>query len=116
VRQSQQKVSAFMLKKLSFALFITLAFSARAAAQEVEVDRYQITARVDAAASAVDARATLTISNLGQSPKSRLYFRLTTMARPRRSRLPMIAAPRRSIKSFSRSTRPSPPAQPRASS
>lgn len=70
-----------MLKKFSIALFMALVFTASASAQEVEVDRYQITARIDTAASAVDARATLMISNLSQSPKSKLYFRLTKMAK-----------------------------------
>jgi tetratricopeptide (TPR) repeat protein len=70
-----------MLKKFSIALFMALALAASAAAQEVEVDRYQITARIDTAASAMDARATLTVSNLSQSPKSKLYFRLTKLAK-----------------------------------
>lgn len=70
-----------MLKRFLFALFIALAFATRATAQEVEVERYQITARVDAAASAIDARATLNIANLGQSPKAKLYFRLTKLAK-----------------------------------
>lgn len=70
-----------MLKKFSIAIFMALVFAASASAQEVEVDRYQITARIDTAASAVDARATLTVSNLSQSPKSKLYLRLTKMAK-----------------------------------
>ncbi|HXG91582.1 MAG TPA: tetratricopeptide repeat protein [Blastocatellia bacterium] len=70
-----------MLKKFSLALFIALVFTISAAAQETEVDRYQITARIDPAASAVDARASLAISNLSQSSKSRLYFRLTKLAK-----------------------------------
>ncbi|MCI0491052.1 MAG: hypothetical protein L0229_31055 [Blastocatellia bacterium] len=70
-----------MFKKLLFASFLALAFHISAAAQEVEVDRYNITARIDLAASALDARASVTISNLGQSPKSALYFRLTKIAK-----------------------------------
>ncbi|MGA9767889.1 MAG: tetratricopeptide repeat protein [Blastocatellia bacterium] len=75
-----------MFKKFSIAhfmatLFILLVLTVGAAAQEVEVDRYQITARIDTAASAVDARATLTISNLSQSPKSKVYLRLTKLAK-----------------------------------
>lgn len=70
-----------MLKKISLAVFIALISAAQASAQEVEVDRYQITARIDTAASAVDARAALTVSNLGQSPKSKLYLRLTKLAK-----------------------------------
>jgi hypothetical protein len=70
-----------MLKKLSSALFITAVFAITAAAQEVEVDRYNINARIDPAASAVDVRAALSITNLGQSPKSKLFFRLTKLAK-----------------------------------
>jgi tetratricopeptide (TPR) repeat protein len=70
-----------MLKRSFPALFIVLAFAAVAAAQEVEVDRYNINARIDTAASAVDARAALSISNLGQSPKAKIYFRLTKLAK-----------------------------------
>jgi tetratricopeptide (TPR) repeat protein len=70
-----------MLKKLFSALFITAVLYGGAAAQEVEVDRYNINARLDAAASAVDVRAALNITNLGQSSKSRLYFRLTKLAK-----------------------------------
>jgi hypothetical protein len=70
-----------MLKKFLSAVFIALCCVTTAAAQEVEVDRYNITARIDTAASAVDARASLTVSNLSQSPKSRLYFRLTKLAK-----------------------------------
>lgn len=70
-----------MLKKFSFALFIALASAISAAAQDIEVDRYNVTARIDAAASAVDVRASLNISNLSQSSKSRLYFRVTKLAK-----------------------------------
>ncbi len=75
-----------MFKKFSIAifmapLFMALVLATSASAQEVEVDRYQITARIDASASAVDVRATLTVSNLSQSPKSKLYLRLTKLAK-----------------------------------
>src|SRR5690349_16441222 len=70
-----------MLKKSFFVFAIGLLLAAAAAAQEVEVDRYQITARIDTAASAADCRATLSVVNLGQSPKTKLYFRLTKMAK-----------------------------------
>jgi hypothetical protein len=76
-----QKVSVLMLKKFSLALLIALVSSAAASAQDIEVDRYQIAARIDAAASAVDARATLAVSNLSQSPKPKLYLRLTKLAK-----------------------------------
>jgi hypothetical protein len=70
-----------MFKKLITALFIALFFTSGAMAQEVEVDRYNINARIDAGASSVDVRAAVTISNLSQAPKSRLYFRLTRLAK-----------------------------------
>jgi hypothetical protein len=70
-----------MLKSFFSALFVVFAFSLSASAQEVEVDRYNINARIDTAASAVDARAALSISNLGQSPKAKFYLRLTKLAK-----------------------------------
>jgi len=70
-----------MHKKLTTAFLILVAAAIGAAAQEVEVDRYNINARVDPAASAADVRATLTISNLAQSPKLKLYLRLNKLAK-----------------------------------
>jgi len=70
-----------MLKKFFSALFITTVFAITATAQEVEVDRYNINARIDAGASAVDVRASLSVTNLGQSPKPKLFFRLTKLAK-----------------------------------
>ena len=70
-----------MLKKFVSVLFVVAVLAINVAAQEVEVDRYNINARIDAAASAVDVRASLAISNLGQSPKPKLYLRLTRLAK-----------------------------------
>ncbi|MBI3652491.1 MAG: hypothetical protein HY231_15835 [Acidobacteria bacterium] len=70
-----------MLKKFSLALFITLLCAIGAAAQEIEVNRYTINARVDATANAIEVRATLDLSNLSQAPKPKLYFRLTKLAK-----------------------------------
>jgi hypothetical protein len=70
-----------MLKKFSFALLITLLCALGAAAQEVEVNRYNVNARVDAAAGALDVRASLEVANLSQTPKPKLYFRLTKLAK-----------------------------------
>ena len=70
-----------MLKRLVSVLFIILALALAASAQEVEVDRYNINARIDTAASAVDARAALSITNLGQSPKAKIYLKLTKLAK-----------------------------------
>src|SRR2546423_2941553 len=76
-----RKVSVAMLKTFSFALIVGLLLAVNAAAQEVEVDRYQIGVRLDPAASAADCRASIQIINLGQSPKTRLFFRLTKLAK-----------------------------------
>ncbi|HVG20336.1 MAG TPA: tetratricopeptide repeat protein [Blastocatellia bacterium] len=70
-----------MLKRSLSALSIAFIFATGAAAQEVEVDRYNVTARIDAAASALDSRASLALSNQSQSPKPKLYFRLTKLAK-----------------------------------
>ena len=70
-----------MLKKFSFAFIVGLLLAVTAAAQEVEVDRYQINVRLDPAASAADCRAAITVVNLGQSPKTRLFFRLSKLAK-----------------------------------
>src|SRR6266508_4441803 len=70
-----------MLKRILPALIVVAALGYSAAAQEVEVDRYNINARIDPTSSAVDVRADLSISNLGQSPKPKLYLRLTRLAK-----------------------------------
>ena len=70
-----------MLKRILPVLFFVAVSAMSAAAQEVEVDRYAINARIDTAASAVDLRVTLSISNLAQSPKAKLYFRLAKLAK-----------------------------------
>src|SRR5262245_16694159 len=75
------KVLLVMLRKSILFLLVVLFSSLAVNAQEVEVDRYSITARVDAAANAVDVRAALTLSNLSQAPKSRLYLRLAKLAK-----------------------------------
>lgn len=70
-----------MLKRSVSVLFLTLMLCLCAAAQEVEVDRFNITVRIDTAASAADVRAALSISNIAQSPKPKLYLRLTKLAK-----------------------------------
>ncbi|HET8674396.1 MAG TPA: tetratricopeptide repeat protein [Blastocatellia bacterium] len=70
-----------MFKRFIFALFIALSFTAGASAQEVDVDRYDITVNLDPATSALDARAAITVSNLSQTPKPKLYLRLTKLAK-----------------------------------
>ena len=46
-----------MLKRILTVLLFVAVFAITVAAQEVEVDRYNINAKIDAAASAVDVRA-----------------------------------------------------------
>jgi tetratricopeptide (TPR) repeat protein len=76
-----RKVVLSMPKRLLPVLFLLLGVAASAAAQDIEVDRYDISANIDLGASALDARAALEISNLGSSAKDRLYFRLTKLAK-----------------------------------
>ena len=70
-----------MYKKLLAALFLGFVLAGAVSAQDIEVDRYNITAKVDLAGSAIDARASLEISNVGSSPKDRLYLKLTKLAK-----------------------------------
>ena len=73
-------------------LFVLIAASL-AVAQEVEVDRYSVNARIDATASAVDVRAGLAVANLGQSPKSKIYLRLNKQAKVSACTFNGVAAP-----------------------
>jgi len=70
-----------MLKRFTTGLLILIAAAINAAAQEVDVDRYNITARIDVAASAADVRAVINVSNLAQASKPKLYLRLTKLAK-----------------------------------
>ncbi|HWP45195.1 MAG TPA: hypothetical protein VNO14_18275, partial [Blastocatellia bacterium] len=70
-----------MLKSSLSALLVVLAVAVCASAQDVEVDRFTVSASIDPAQSALDARASIAITNLGQSPKSRIYLRLTRLAK-----------------------------------
>jgi hypothetical protein len=70
-----------MLKRFLYSFSIALFLAIGATAQEIEVDRYSVTARIDTAASAVDSRVSLALSNLSQSPKPKLYFRLNKLAK-----------------------------------
>ncbi len=70
-----------MLKRFLFALFIAFIYAGGAAAQEVEADRYDIAVNLDPAASAFEARAALTVSNLSQAAKPKIYLRLTKLAK-----------------------------------
>ncbi len=69
-----------MFKKLSFALFFLLTCAFTAAAQEVEIDRYTITARVDPA-GVLEVRASLAVTNLSQTARPKLFFRLSRQAK-----------------------------------
>jgi Flp pilus assembly protein TadD len=70
-----------MFKKIFPALSIALALACAASAQETEIDRYTVNARIDLAASALDVRAVLSVSNLSASPKTRLFLRLAKLAK-----------------------------------
>lgn len=70
-----------MIKKLFIAHALVFFAAALASAQELEVDRYNISARIDLAASAMDVRAQLAVSNLSQSSKPKLYLRLAKLAK-----------------------------------
>ena len=70
-----------MAKRFLTAILFVLASVAVAVGQEVEVDRYGINARIDPAASSVEVRAALTVTNLGQAPKPRFYLRLNKQAK-----------------------------------
>lgn len=69
------------MRKFLFSLLFTLFCVITTAAQDTEIDRYNINVRVDTAASAMDIRATLTIVNLSEAPKSRIFLRLTKSAK-----------------------------------
>src|SRR5262249_30990227 len=81
MKSETSKVLVLMFKKLSFALCLFVLCATPAAAQDTEIDRYTINARVDPAASAVDVKATVAVSNLSQSPKPKLFFQLTRLAK-----------------------------------
>ena len=70
-----------MLKKMPSVILVTLCMFVAAAAQEVEVDRYNISVRIDPQMTAIDVRAGLAISNLSQAPKPKLFFRLNKFAK-----------------------------------
>jgi len=70
-----------MQKKLLTALLFVFAAAISASAQEIEVNRYQVSAKIDVAASAIDVHASLNITNLGASAKPKLYFRIAKLAK-----------------------------------
>jgi hypothetical protein len=70
-----------MFKRFTTLLVILFAAAIVAAAQDVEVDRYNVNARIDVAAGAADVRAAIGISNLSKTPKPKLYLRLTKLAK-----------------------------------
>src|SRR3984885_15579698 len=70
-----------MIKSLLLSVSISFVLSGAVFAQEVDVDRYSITARIDLTAGAVDSQATLELSNPTDSAKPKLYFRLTRLGK-----------------------------------
>ncbi|HKV41348.1 MAG TPA: tetratricopeptide repeat protein, partial [Blastocatellia bacterium] len=69
-----------MLRNLSISLFVAMSLSGLALAQEVDVDRYNINAHIDAAAGSMEAQATLSLSNPASTSKSVIYLRLSKKA------------------------------------
>jgi len=70
-----------MIKSLLLSVSISFVLSGAVFAQEVDVDRYSITARIDLTAGAVDSQATLELSNPTDCAKPKLYFRLTRLGK-----------------------------------
>ena len=70
-----------MLRKTVCSLLFVIAIASVAAAQEVEVEKYNVNVRVDVTQNALDVRAAVTITNLAQTPKPKLYFRLAKSAK-----------------------------------
>jgi hypothetical protein len=70
-----------MLKRLLLFIAILLFIPAVAMAQDIEVEKYTISVRIDPAANSLDTRASLEITNRSATPKDRLYFRLTKLGK-----------------------------------
>lgn len=69
-----------MFKTISFAFLLILLGGGAAVAQDIEIDRYTINARIDQPANAVEVRASLAVANLGAA-KSRFFLYLNKLAK-----------------------------------
>jgi tetratricopeptide (TPR) repeat protein len=70
-----------MIKKLLVATLAVLALSCAAIAQEMDVDKYTITAKIDFAASALDVQAQLQLVNPANTSKPKIFLRLAKQAK-----------------------------------
>src|SRR5262249_35565375 len=77
----KSNTSVKMLKRLLVAVLAVLAMAYAAVAQEMDVDRYTINAKIDFAASARDVQAQLQLVNPASTSKPKIFLRLTKQAK-----------------------------------
>ncbi|HUK90346.1 MAG TPA: hypothetical protein VLZ81_08085 [Blastocatellia bacterium] len=70
-----------MMKSSLLSLLLVMLLAGIASAQEVDVDKYNITARIDLATGTLDSQATLDLSNPTDIARSKLYFKLTRLGK-----------------------------------
>ncbi|HKF56903.1 MAG TPA: hypothetical protein VKJ45_15700, partial [Blastocatellia bacterium] len=70
-----------MLKRLLISILAVLSMACAVAAQELDVEKYTINAKIDFKASALDAQAQLQLFNPASSSKPKIYLRLTKQAK-----------------------------------
>jgi len=70
-----------MPKRLLFAMLAVLAMSCSVIAQEMDVDKYTINARIDFAKSALVVESQIQLTNPASDSKSKIYLRLTKAAK-----------------------------------
>src|SRR5215471_4690964 len=70
-----------MLKRLLISILAVLSMAYAVAAQELDVEKYTINAKIDFAASALDAQAQLQLFNPASTSKPKIYLRLTKQAK-----------------------------------
>src|SRR5262249_58332559 len=77
----KSNTSVKMLKRLLVAVLAVLAMAYAAVAQEMDVDKYTINAKIDFAASALDVQAQLQLVNPASTSKPKIFLRLTKQAK-----------------------------------
>src|SRR5215467_7227094 len=70
-----------MLKRLLISILAVLSMACAVAAQELDVEKYTINAKIDFKASALDAQAQLQLFNPASTSKPKIYLRLTKQAK-----------------------------------
>src|SRR5215467_8644639 len=70
-----------MLKRLLIAILAVLSMAYAVAAQELDVEKYTINAKIDFAASALDAQAQLQLFNPASTSKPKIYLRIAKQAK-----------------------------------